>query len=208
MDSTRRPWAWLAALSLIVVLLVVGIAAVLRGADSADGPAGSPSPSAAVDETPTLGSTPEPTIEPTTVSTPGGTAEPTAPPAGRTSLAAFARHVRRAVEDGAALLESLREAAQAFDIPTVRDDAHGLAAWATDESAWLRKHPPEACYGDAHAGYASAIEDFAEAAAITERFATDFPLADFDALQQALDLANSGSASMQAASDLLKAVRC
>jgi hypothetical protein len=207
MDSTRRPLAWLAALSLIVVLLVVGIAAVLRGADSADGPAGSPSP-AAVDETPTLGSSPEPTIEPTTVSTPSATGEPTAPPAGRTSLAAFARHVRRAVQDGAALLGSLREAAQAFDIPSVRDDAHALSAWAGAESAWLGKHPPKACYADAHAGYASAIEDFAAAAAITERFATDFPLADFDALQRALDLANSGSASMQVASDLVKAVRC
>jgi hypothetical protein len=207
MDSTRRPWAWLAALSLIVVLLVVGIAAVLRGADAADGPAGSPSP-AAVDETPTLGSSPEPTIEPTTVSTPGATGEQAAPPTRRTSLAAFARHVRRAVEDGAALLDSLRQAAQAFDIPTVRDDAHALSAWAGAESAWLRKHPPEPCYADAHAGYASAIKDFAEAAAITERFARDFPFADFDELQHALDLANSGSASMQAASDLLKAVHC
>ncbi len=105
-------------------------------------------------------------------------------------------------------LQSLRHAAQAFDVPTVRSDAAALAAWAEAESAWLDAHPPKACYAKVHAAYGSAIDDFAQAASITEQFAADFPFADFDSLQQALDLAESGSASMQSAVDLLPAVRC
>jgi hypothetical protein len=209
MNATRRPWAWLAVFALVVVLLLVGVAAVLRARSSAEAPAasGSPSADAGAAARSTAGAVTEPAIEPTAAPTAGPTGEPAAP-ARRTSLAAFARHVRRAVEDGGALLVSLREAAQAFDIPTVRSEAAAVSAWADVESGWLDDHPPRACYADVHTEYRSAIDDFAEAAEITERFATDFPFADFEALERALDLANSGAASMQAASDLIASVRC
>ena len=207
MDATRRPWAWLAVLALVVLVLLVGVAAVLRARSSADAPATSPSQSADATAPPTADVAIEPTTEPTAAPTPGGTAAPTAR-AKRTSLAAFARHVQSAVEDGAALLVSLRAAAQAFDIPIVRADAAAVSAWAGAESDWLDDHPPKACYADVHSEYGRAVEDFAQAAEITERFATDFPFADFDDLQRALDLANSGAASMQEAADLLQSVRC
>ena len=83
-----------------------------------------------------------------------------------------------------------------------------ISDWAETERTWLDRHPPRACYAAVQETYAGAIDDFAEAAAITEKFAEDFPFADYDALQRALDLAGSGSASMQGAVDQLSGVRC
>ncbi len=134
--------------------------------------------------------------------------EPAATAAPNTSLATFVRHVGRAIKQGETLLTPLREAAQALDVKAVRADAAALSGWAATESTWLDRHPPERCYADVHRAYGSAIDDFAEAAAITEQFAKDFPFADYDALQRAQDLAASGSASMQGAVDRLPAVRC
>ena len=111
-------------------------------------------------------------------------------------MAAFGRHVDAAVKEGADLLESLRRSGEAFDITAVRTDAAALRTWSAAESDWLAAHPPEACYAHVHGTYASAIEDFGEAAAITERFAEAFPFADFDEVQRALDLAGWGAASM------------
>ena len=95
-----------------------------------------------------------------------------------------------------------------MDVNAVRAAAAALSGWAATESAWLDRHPPARCYAEVHHTYAGAIDDFAEAAAITERFAKAFPLADYDSLQRAQDLAGSGAASMQGAVDQLSSVRC
>lgn len=151
---------------------------------------------------------PAPSVEPRPTS--GPTERPTSAPAdpSATSLAAFGRHVDAAVKEGAELLESLRRSGEAFDITAVRTDAAALSTWSAAESDWLATHPPEGCYAHVHGTYASAIEDFGEAAAITERFAEAFPFADFDEVQRALDLAGSGAASMQEAARLIQEVRC
>ncbi len=52
------------------------------------------------------------------------------------------------------------------------------------------------------------MDDFGQAAAITERFAEDFPFADYDDLQRAIDLANRGAASMEEAGRLVQEVDC
>jgi hypothetical protein len=151
---------------------------------------------------------PAPTSDPD--ATPAATDPPAPPPTERptTSLAAFGEHVGGAIKEGAALLETLRGAAQAFDIGTVRSSSAALSAWAAEESAWLDAHPPRRCYRNVHTEYSSAIDDFGEAAAITERFAKDFPFADFDELQRAIDLANRGAASMEDAGRLVQEVDC
>jgi hypothetical protein len=213
MSGSRRLWPTLAAFALVGVLLG-GLAAFLVRDRSDAGTAAVPTATSMVAAA--TGGSPAPFSSPS--AGPVATGQATAPlndaataaPAGRatTSLAAFGKHVTAAIKKGGASLESLRSAAQAFDIPAVRKDAVALQAWAAAETEWLDTHPPRACYADVHRAYASAIEDFHQAAAITVTFAEGFPFADFDSLQQALDLAESGSASMQAALDLVKGVSC
>ncbi|MET1232983.1 MAG: hypothetical protein ABWY52_09060 [Candidatus Limnocylindrales bacterium] len=159
-----------------------------------------PLPTSAVGTAPATepGLTPEPTGRPTSAP-----ADPST-----TSLAAFGQHVSAAVKEGADLLQALRRSAQAFDIKTVRTDAAALGAWSAEEADWLAGHPAEACYAEVHAEYARAIEDFGRAARITERFAEAFPFADFDELQRAIDLGESGSVSLQEAARLVQQVRC
>jgi hypothetical protein len=212
MSSSRRLWPTLAAFALVGVLLGGLAALLLRD--------GSEPETAAPTATSTLAeASPEPPVPSVTLPAEAGstaattarpTDAPTGPPGGRptTSLAAFGKHVTAAIKVGATYLESLRSAAQAFDIPAVRKDAAALRAWAAAESDWLDSHPPKTCYADVHRAYESAIDDFGQAATITVQFADDFPFADFDSLQQALDLAESGSASMQAAVDLVNEVSC
>jgi hypothetical protein len=118
------------------------------------------------------------------------------------------KHVSAAIKDGQALLPPLQQAGQAFDIKATKRSASAISDWAETERTWLDRHPPRACYAALQETYAGAIDDFAEAAAITEKFAKDFPFADSDALQRAQDLAGSGSASMQGAVDQLPGVRC
>ena len=205
----RRPWPMLAGFALVGVLLGALAAFVVRdrpGADSANASAATLAPVEAT-RTPAVPETVAPTGGRPTEQAAGS---PTAAPAGgqRTSLAAFGKHVSAAIKKGSTRLESLRTAAQALDIPAVRQDAAALQAWAQAESDWLDVHPPRACYAAVHDAYGRAIDDFAQAATITEQFAADFPFADFDSLQQALDLAESGSRSMQSAVDLLPGVSC
>ena len=209
MTGSRTFWTRLAVFALAGVLLGAMAAFLVRDRGASDpATADAPTSSATLAAAATAGPTLAPTTEPSATEAP--TARPTDAGASRpkTSLAAFTRHVSAAMEDGGSLLQSLRQAAQAFDVATVRSDAAALAAWAGEESDWLDTHPPRACYAKVHKAYGSAIDDFAQAASITEQFAADFPFADFDSLQQALDLAESGSRSMQSAVDLLPGVSC
>lgn len=210
MTGSRRFWTRLAAFALAGVFLGA-LAAFLVRQGGAAGPdeADAPTSSATLAALATDRSTSAPPTQPSARETP--TAQPTEPAATaapNTSLATFVRHVGRAIKQGETLLTPLREAAQALDVKAVRASAAALSGWAATESAWLDRHPPASCYADVHRAYASAIDEFAEAAAITEQFAKDFPFADYDALQRAQDLAQSGSASMQDAVDRLAAVRC
>ena len=206
--GSRRLWTRLAGFALAGVLLGAVAAFVVR-----DRPSSDPGQAGATPTVTELASTADrsrlaPTAQPEP--TRAAAAPPTPEPTERqtTSLAAFGEHVGAAIKEGAALLETLRGAAQAFDIGTVRSSSAALSAWATEESAWLDEHPPRRCYRSVHAEYASAIDDFGEAAAITERFADDFPFADFDDLQRAIDLANRGAASMEEAGRLVQEVDC
>ena len=211
MSGSRTFWTRLAAFALAGVLLGVLASFLVRGRgdpglDQADAPTSSATlalPVPTSDRPTGAQATPSSaTLAPTARPTDAATSRP------KTSLAAFTRHVSAAMKDGGALLQSLRDAAEAFDIATVRSDAATLAAWAGAESDWLDAHPPRACYAKVHSTYGSAIDDFAQAASITEQFAADFPFADFDSLQPALDLAQSGATSMQSAVDMLPVVRC
>jgi hypothetical protein len=206
MASRPRPWRLLAGFAIAGVLLGAVAAFVVRDRSPSDPdeprPTSAVTEVAGVTELPSLAPTgdPEPTEVPTRPVTP--TERPT------TSLAAFGEHVTGAIREGAAFLEDLRAAAQAFDIGAVRSSSGALSAWASAESRWLEDHPPRRCYRGVHAEYASAIDAFGEAAAITERFAKDFPLADFDELQRAIELANTGAASMEEAGRLISEVDC
>ena len=210
MAGRRRLWPTLAAFALVGVLLGALAAFFVRDRSGDVVATATATATAAVPEATTRPrATPGVTVPVQAQPTDPSRASPTTAAEGKaTSLATFGKHVSAAIKKGSSRLESLRTAAQAFDIPAVRSDAAALAAWAEAESAWLDAHPPKACYAKVHAAYGSAIDDFEEAATITEQFAADFPFADFDSLQQALDLAESGSASMQSAVDLLPAVRC
>lgn len=208
MARSRRPWRIFAAFALAGVLLGAVAAYVVRDRSPSDPglTAGEPTitQGTSTPQNPTTAPIPEPDTTQTAT-------EPPAPaPTGQrtTSLAAFGEHVAGAIEDGAALLEALRGAAQAFDIGTVRSSSAALSAWAAEESAWLDEHPPRRCYRKVHIEYSSAIDDFGRAAAITERFARDFPFADFDDLQRAIDLANRGAASMEDAGRLVQETGC
>jgi hypothetical protein len=208
--GSRRFWTRLAAFALAGVLLGALAAFLVRErGDSGPGEADAPTSPATLAAPATDRPTSAPPTQPSASDPP--TAQPTelaATAAPTFTLATFVRHVGRAIKQGETLLTPLREAAQALDLKAVRADAAALSGWAATESAWLDRHPPVPCYADLHHAYGSAIDDFAEAAAITEQFAKDFPFADYDALQRAQDLAQSGSASMQGAVDRLAAVRC
>ena len=102
----------------------------------------------------------------------------------------------------------LQQAAQAFDIKATKRAATAISEWAATERSWLDRHPPRACYAEVHAAYGSGVDDFGQAAEITEQFAKDFPFADYDSLQRAADLATSGSGAMQSVVDQLSSVRC
>jgi hypothetical protein len=209
MARGRRRWAWIAALVLVGASLGALAALAVRDRSSPDpGLATSTSPAATLAPLPTSATRPAPSTPPDPTQKPTG--RPTSAPAdpSTTSLAAFGRHVSAAVTEGAGLLEALRRSAQAFDISAVRGDAAALSAWSASESDWLAAHPAEACYANVHDEYGRAIEDFGRAARITERFAEAFPFADFDELQRAIDLGESGSASLQEAARLVEEVRC
>jgi len=206
MARRRRLWPWLLGFAIVGVLLGAMAAAVARDRASH---VGQPTARPAVILTPAARTpTPDLAAGATVSPTAAQSSEPAATPAPNTSLATFVRHVGRAIEQGEALLTPLQEAAQALDVKAVRAAAAALSGWAATESAWLDRHPPARCYAEVHREYGGAIDDFAEAAAITEQFAKDFPFADYDSLQRAQDLAGSGSASMQKAVDRLSGVHC
>ena len=209
MSGSRPRWAPLAAFALAGVMLGAVAAFAVRDRPSSD-PGSAEASSPAVTVAPSLSAlrTPAPTpkLEPTQEATGPLTSAPT--PTKATSLAAFRRHVVGAIDEGDARLQSLRIAARAFDIPSVRSDSAALSAWAAEESSWLDRHPPKACYAEVHRTYASAIDAFGQASEITERFAKAFPFADYDELQRALDLANAGAASLGDAARLLQEVDC
>ena len=210
MARPRRLWTRLAVFALIGVLLGGVAALAVRERDDDAGQAaaasatvtaivptsGSATRSAAV----TPGPSPESSAEPA--------AEPSAAGSKRTSLAAFVKHVSTAIKDGQALIEPLQQAAQAFDIKATKRAAADISDWAETERSWLDGHPPRACYAAVHAEYGSGVDDFGQAAKITKRFADAFPFADYDDLQRAVDLATSGSASMEDAGRLLQQVDC
>jgi hypothetical protein len=209
---TRRRWLWLVGLIVVGALLGAVAAGIARqGRESATASATPASvvagSTSGARPTTTAASSASPSAE-----VPAPTAEPaqptTAPASGRTSFAAFGRHVERAGERGTALLGELRVAAEALDVPAVGTASAKLGDWAATESAWLDDHPPRRCYADVHAGYGDALAEFGQAAGIMERFAADFPFADYDSIQEALDLAESGSTKLQAAGQLVPGVRC
>ena len=207
MARRRRLWTLLIGCAVVGGLLGAMAAAMARDRASNDGEA--TARPAIVLSPPARSPTPRPAVAATVAPT---DAQPTEPPPAtaeaNTPLATFLRHVGRAIKQGESLLTPLQKAAQALDVKAVRTSAAALSSWAATESAWLDHHPPASCYADVHHTYASAIDDFAQAATITEQFAKAFPFADYGALQRAQGLAESGSASMQGAVDRLSAVRC
>jgi hypothetical protein len=198
----------LAGFALAGVLLGAVAAFLVRDRPSSDADQAGVTPAITVPAASLEPTAPSPTAPPAPTREPAGAPTPEPTERQTTSLAAFGEHVAGAIKEGAELLETLRGAAQAFDIGTVRSSSAALSAWAAQESAWLDEHPPRRCYRSVHSEYASAIDDFGEAAAITERFAKDFPFADFDELQRAIDLANRGAASMEEAGRLVQTVDC
>lgn len=180
------------------------------------GPTPAASPSAAPTVPPTATSTPEPSPEPTPTTTPEPSATPT-PESVRTAApgtdlppayAEFSLRLGEAAKEAQALNADLRAAADDLDTPAVESTAIDILDFVDEERDWLRDHPSEACYADAHI---AAAEMLAAYGAVAEAALAWTGASGLDAIAALADLGiavEDATAEAQAFARAIEAVRC
>jgi hypothetical protein len=122
------------------------------------------------------------------------------------ALVAFEGHLTESISREGQLVRQLATASAGTNAE-LRAVAGLMAAWATDELAWLDANPAESCFAEAADAYRSGVGDIAaSAAAFEELAAAPSPPSDAEGQAAGARLA-SGTESIEQAAALARSAR-